>query len=119
MRLTEQQTDRACGVLLGAACGDALGAGYEFGSSPTPPPGRRPDMIGGGLGGFALGEWTDDTAQTYAIASVAATGADLRTPTALDAIAAGFARWFAEGPADVGILTREVLGTAGPDATAR
>ena len=36
-------------------------------------------MIGGGLGGFAPGEWTDDTSQTYAVAAVAATGADLRT----------------------------------------
>ena len=29
--LTSAQTDRAAGVLLGTACGDALGAGYEFG----------------------------------------------------------------------------------------
>ena len=33
IRLNAAQTDRACGVLLGAACGDALGAGYEFGSA--------------------------------------------------------------------------------------
>ena len=32
-RLTSAQMDRACGVLLAAACGDALGAGYEFGSA--------------------------------------------------------------------------------------
>ena len=78
MRLTSAQTDRACGVLLAAACGDALGAGYEFGSAPLPPPGTPPAMIGGGLGGFEPGEWTDDTSQAYAIAEVAATGADLR-----------------------------------------
>lgn len=30
MKLTAQQSDRAAGVLLGTAAGDALGAGYEF-----------------------------------------------------------------------------------------
>ena len=79
-RLTSAQMDRACGVLLAAACGDALGAGYEFGSARLD---GAPRMIGGGLGGFAPGEWTDDTAQAVAIAEVAATGADLRTDEAL------------------------------------
>ena len=81
LMLSPAQVDRAAGVLVGAAVGDALGAGYEFGSAPCP---GRPEMIGGGLGGFEPGEWTDDTAQTYAIAEVAATGADLRTREALD-----------------------------------
>ena len=76
--------DRACGVLLAAACGDALGAGYEFGSAALDGP---PGMIGGGLGGFAPGEWTDDTAQAVAIAEVAATGVDLRSEEALTSIA--------------------------------
>ena len=31
LRLTTAQVDRAAGVLLATACGDALGAGYEFG----------------------------------------------------------------------------------------
>jgi hypothetical protein len=39
--LTSAQIDRACGVLLGAACGDALGAGYEFEVVPIPPVGSR------------------------------------------------------------------------------
>ncbi|HUY49414.1 MAG TPA: hypothetical protein VMV92_27435 [Streptosporangiaceae bacterium] len=30
-RLIPALADRAAGVLLGLACGDALGAGYEFG----------------------------------------------------------------------------------------
>ena len=114
MKLSSAQTDRACGVLLGAACGDALGAGYEFGSAPLPPAGIAPEMIGGGLGGFAPGEWTDDTAQAYAIAEVAATGADLRSEEALTAIARRFADWYAEGPPDVGIQTRAVMSTADP-----
>ena len=72
MRLTSEQLDRACGALLASAVGDALGAGYEFGSAPLGPDG--PQMIGGGLGNFAPGEWTDDTSMTWAIAEVAAKG---------------------------------------------
>lgn len=120
MRLSAAQVDRACGVLLGAAVGDALGAGYEFGAAPLV---GRPEMIGGGLGNFAPGEWTDDTAQTYAIAHVAAScairGADLRTEAALDRIAAGFAAWYAAGPPDVGIQTSHVLGAVRANPTAR
>ena len=118
MRLDSAQIDRAVGVLLGGACGDALGAGYEFGSAPLPPTGEAPAMIGGGLGGFAPGEWTDDTSMAVAIAEVAATGADLRTVEALDAIARGFRRWYDDGPADIGIQTSRVLGAAGPDPSA-
>lgn len=116
MRLDAAQTDRACGVLLGAACGDALGAGYEFEAVLTSE--ERPSMIGGGLGDFAPGEWTDDTAQTFAVAEVAATGADLRSQEAQDAIAGRLAEWFAQDPPDVGILTSQVLSAAGPKPTA-
>ncbi|GAB3863190.1 hypothetical protein GCM10028801_30230 [Nocardioides maradonensis] len=112
MGLSSEQADRAVGVLLGSACGDALGAGYEFGVATPGPEGPR--MIGGGLGGFAPGEWTDDTSMAVVIAEVAATGADLRTPEGLDAIAAGFRRWYDGGPADIGIQTRQVLHAAGP-----
>ena len=115
MRLDSAQLDRAVGAVLGSAVGDALGAAYEFGSAPYD---GWPEMIGGGLGGFAAGEWTDDTAQAVAIARVAATGADLRSEEALDAIAAGFAEWYAGGPSDVGIQTAAVLRRAGRDATA-
>jgi len=118
MRLSEAQQDRARGVLLGAACGDALGAGYEFGSAPLPPPGTPPAMIGGGLGGFAVGEWTDDTAQAMAVAEVAATGMDLRDDDALTEVARRFADWYAGGPADIGIQTRMVLAAAGRTPTA-
>ena len=40
MKLTPAQADRAAGVLLATAAGDALGAGYEF-SYPTTPPRSR------------------------------------------------------------------------------
>ncbi|MEJ7744534.1 MAG: hypothetical protein WKF73_19565 [Nocardioidaceae bacterium] len=50
MRLTAAQMDRALGVLLGQACGDALGVPYEFG---RPPGGDElAQMRGGGLGGY-------------------------------------------------------------------
>jgi len=113
--LTSEQLDRAAGAMLAAAAGDALGAGYEFGTASYP---GTPEMIGGGLGGFAPGEWTDDTAQGFAILEVAATGADLRTEAALDAIAANLGEWYAAGPPDVGIQTAAVLSLAGRDASA-
>lgn len=104
--LTPAQLDRACGVLIASAAGDALGAGYEF--TPVAPD-LEPAMIGGGLGNFAPGEWTDDTAQAVAIARVAATRTDLRTEDALDGVAHGFAQWYASNPPDVGIQTSAVL----------
>lgn len=114
MNLTAAQLDRACGVLLGSAAGDALGAGYEFAHVA---PDLIPEMIGGGLGNFAPGEWTDDTAQAVVIARVAADGLDLRTPEALDRIAQAFADWYAGNPPDVGIQTRAVLSRAGRNPT--
>ncbi|HSE10912.1 MAG TPA: ADP-ribosylglycohydrolase family protein [Nocardioidaceae bacterium] len=114
LHLNAAQIDRACGVLLASAAGDALGAGYEFADVR---PDLVPIMIGGGLGNFAPGEWTDDTAQAVAIAEVAATGVDLRSPEVLTAVAQRFADWYAGGPADVGIQTAHVLQLAGRTPT--
>ncbi len=80
LKLSRVQADRAAGVLLATACGDALGAGYEFG--PALPAGRSVEMKGGGPFGWAPGEWTDDTAMPIPIARAAATGADLRDEAA-------------------------------------
>lgn len=107
--------DRARGVLLGAAVGDALGAGYEFGSAHPGPDG--PGMIGGGLGDFAPGQWTDDTAMTWSVADVAARGLDLASDHALTRVARNFRSWLDSGPPDVGIQTRQVLQGAGPGPT--
>jgi ADP-ribosylglycohydrolase len=108
-RLTSAQADRAAGVLLGMACGDALGAGYEFG----PPLGssHAVAMIGGGFE-WAPGEWTDDTSMAVAIAEVAADGGSLRDKAALDRIARRWADWARSAP-DVGDQTRSVLASAG------
>ncbi len=90
--------------MLGLAVGDALGAGYEF---TTPAPDVPIAMIGGGIGGFEPGEWTDDTAQAVGIAEVTATGR-------VDTLAIGqrFLDWCHDGPKDVGLSTRAVLGGA-------
>jgi ADP-ribosyl-[dinitrogen reductase] hydrolase len=116
VRLTTAQLDRACGAVLGSAVGDALGAGYEFGSATVGSGG--PAMIGGGLGGFAPGEWTDDTSMAVAILEVAASGVDLRDESSLDRIASGFRAWFDTHPPDIGVQTRRVLADAGPEPTA-
>src|SRR5580692_8776830 len=107
MRLTSAQRDRACGVLLATAAGDALGAGYEFG--PPLPDDAPVTMRGGGPCNWAPGEWTDDTAMAIAIAEVAATGADLRSVDAQDQIVARWVGWSRTAP-DVGIQTSQVLG---------
>jgi ADP-ribosylglycohydrolase len=107
MELTAEQRDRACGVLLATAAGDALGAGYEFG--PPLPDNAPVAMRGGGACNWAPGEWTDDTAMAIAIAEVAATSADLRTVDAQDQIVARWVGWSRTAP-DVGIQTSQVLG---------
>jgi ADP-ribosylglycohydrolase len=109
MRLDSKQTDRAVGVLVGQATGDALGVPYEFGTRTLS---GEPQMLGGGLGGIAPGQWSDDTEMALCVAQVAATGVDLRTDEAQEAIAAGFLRWYADGPPDIGIQTRQVLSQA-------
>ena len=92
--------DRIAGALLGMAAGDALGAGYEF----ADPPRGEVAMIGGGLGDFAPGEWTDDTSMAVCIAEVTATGR-----LDFEAIGERFLDWHRSGPADIGISTGEVL----------
>ena len=69
MILTSTQKDRAGGVLLGQAIGDALGVPYEFAS---PIPFGTAEMIGGGLGPYAPGEWSDDTQMAVCIARATA-----------------------------------------------
>lgn len=103
------RTDRAAGVLLGLACGDAAGVPYEFATARYDPR-RGPEMIGGGLGPYAPGEWSDDTQMAMCIARVAATDVPIDSPAGLDAIARGFLEWLRDGASDVGTQTRQVLG---------
>jgi len=114
LHLTTARSERAAGVLLAMAAGDALGAGYEFG----PPLADDVDvrMAGGGSFGWAPGEWTDDTSMAVAIAEVSAEGFDLRSTGAQDRIAARWIDWAADA-ADVGIQTRQVLSAASRGGT--
>jgi ADP-ribosylglycohydrolase len=115
MDLTAEARDRAAGVLLGQAIGDALGVPYEFSSRRAAGEAR---MIGGGLGDYQPGEWSDDTQMALCIAQVAATGADLTSDAALDAIALAFIDWRNYGASDIGIQTAGVLRRAsGGEAT--
>lgn len=118
MTLTAESTerDRAVGTLVAAACGDALGAGYEFG--PSLAPSVPVAMIGGGLGDFAPGEWTDDTCMAVPIAQALAAGLDLRSDEGQDAIVAGWLEWFRGGPKDVGIQIGSVFRAAGGSTAA-
>lgn len=108
-KLTTAQIDRAVGVLLATAAGDALGAPYEFG--PPRGPELEVAMVGGGGFGWGPGEWTDDTSMAIAIAEVAASGSDLREEEALDSIVRRWHEWSKDAK-DIGIQTSSVLRAA-------
>ncbi len=115
MKLTSAQLDRAAGVLLGMACGDALGSGYEFG--PPLARGAEVTMKGGGGFNWAPGEWTDDTSMAVPIVNAIAAGQDLRDEPVLDEIVAAWVEWARTAP-DVGNQLRAVLSRAEPTASA-
>lgn len=110
MDLTTDQLNRAAGVLIATASGDALGAGYEF------KPGFSKDipvsMIGGGHFHWNSGEWTDDTAMTIGLAKaiVAATDRGL-DPCSRYALAGAVTEWkiWAKEAKDIGPQTRSVF----------
>jgi ADP-ribosyl-[dinitrogen reductase] hydrolase len=117
VKLTDSQSDRAIGAIVGTAVADALGAHYEFDRPPLGPD-ERAQMLGGGLGPFAPGEWTDDTTMAWCILDAAAAGHDLRTEEGLTAVGRNFREWSETGPKDIGNQTARVLNTAGPSPTA-
>lgn len=103
------EMDRAIGVVLGGAVGDALGAGYEFTAAPEP---EDVVMRPGTLTGMPAGCWTDDTAMAIAVLEIAASHGTLITNEALISVGERFLDWFRSGPKDIGIQTRTVLGAA-------
>lgn len=107
--MAELARDRAAGVLLGQACGDALGVPYEFG--PALSASFVPQMVGGGPFDFAPGEYSDDTAMAVCIAEVARTGVDLSSDVALDEIAERFLEWGVTAK-DIGNQIRSVFSQA-------
>ena len=115
-RMGPVQIDRAAGVLVAAAAGDALGAGYEF---RIPCPAEEVEMRRGALTDRLAGAWTDDTDMALGVAQVAAKGTLLDELEGRRAVAARFSDWYASGPPDMGNQTRAVLQaaalTADPD----
>ena len=113
MELTAAMVDRAVGVVLGSAAGDAMGAPYEFGAADPEAP---CELEGGGGFGWEPGEWTDDTQMALAVLSVLAEGS-----TDTRAMGRAMVRWYESEPVDVGNQTSAVLGDAarrGIDASA-
>ena len=106
--MSAETDDRAAGAMLGMACGDALGAGYEFG--PALPDDAVVGMTGGGGFGWAPGEWTDDTSMAIPLLEVAARGGRFEGE-ALDEVAAAWLEWGRTAP-DVGNQTRSVSSAA-------
>ncbi|RAX23111.1 ribosylglycohydrolase [Actinomyces sp. Z5] len=114
--LTDSQLDRVEGVLLAQAVGDVMGVPYEPGEVPLEGPAQ---LLGGGFGDYAPGEWSDDTQMSLYIAEITATGADLTEDAALDEIARGWCRWVTvDGATDVGAQTRAVIDAVADTAAA-
>ena len=113
MKLTKKQMDRARGVLLGCAVGDALGVPFEFKPPQDFGPERLPlGMPGGGPFNFGPGEWSDDTQMSLCIARAAWDGLDLSSGKGLERVAKAFVGWYKGGPRDVGGQVSSVLATA-------
>ncbi|WP_227134741.1 ADP-ribosylglycohydrolase family protein [Halorubellus salinus] len=101
------QRDAARGVLLGLACGDALGRPVEF-SSPmriSAEYGHLEEMVGHGTWNQPAGTITDDTEQALCIARslVDEGGFDPAD------VAARFVAWYESDPFDIGRMTARSL----------
>ena len=101
--------DRARGVLLGLAAGDALGAALEW-LSPAQIQGRYGgplrDMVSSGM--WEMGEWTDDTAMMLALAQSLTD----RDGYDEDDLFARYVLWVRSGPKDIGATVRGSLARA-------
>lgn len=112
MKLNPLQNDRAAGVLVAMAAGDALGAGYEFGA-PMPDD-AEVTMKGGGPFGFAPSEWTDDTSMAIPIAQALLESSSVpgsSSPAPLTMLVRAWTAWASEAK-DVGAQTSSVIAAA-------
>ena len=99
--------DTARGVLLGLACGDALGRPVEFqpANSITDHHGTLTEMLGHGTHNQPAGTVTDDTDLALCIAR------SLVKQEAFDGqdIAERFLEWCENGPFDIGLMTADAI----------
>ena len=99
--------DRTRGVLLGLACGDALGRPVEFSSASeiSAAHGQLDEMVGHGTWNQPAGTITDDTEQALCIAR------SLVDHQAFDPadVAERFVAWYDSGPFDIGRMTMRSL----------
>ncbi|MFF6999426.1 ADP-ribosylglycohydrolase family protein [Streptomyces sp. NPDC008313] len=103
-----ERIERALGVVVGAAVGDALGGPFEFGpagafSARFPNLGAGGEMCGGG--GWDPGEATDDTQMAVLVGESLLERGGLDLPNMF----ARFQQWAAGEPKDIGLQTEDVL----------
>jgi len=100
-------SDRARGMLLGLACGDALGRPVEFTSASeiSAEHGRLDEMVGHGTWNQPVGTITDDTEQALCIARSLV---EHQTFSPAD-VADRFVAWYDSGPFDIGRMTMRSL----------
>jgi len=101
------QPENATGILLGLACGDALGRPVEFESAAAieREHGQVTEMLGNGTHGKPAGTITDDTELALCIATSLAQ-CDGFDPAD---VAERFVAWYDSSPFDVGLMTAESL----------
>ena len=100
-------SDRARGILLGLACGDALGRPVEFKSASqiSAEHGRLDEMIGHGTWNQPAGTITDDTEQALCIARSLVEHEEFAPADFADR----FVACYDTGPFDIGGMTRRAL----------
>lgn len=104
---TNMVADPAQGILLGLACGDALGRPVEFKSSAQIEAeyGTVTEMVGHGTWNQPAGTVTDDTQQALCIARSLVDCQSFNP----DDIADRFVAWFDTDPFDIGQMTADAL----------
>lgn len=119
-RIGTEIEQRAIGAFIGAAVGDALGAGFEFQPEgtysrrfPQPVLGGIGEMIGGGGFNWEPGEFTDDTQMAVVLAESLVTHGRLNSDVLWD----DFRAWV-DGANDVGTITRLALSSEHHDGAA-